>query len=78
MKNKKTTAKERNWVLALVSSVLILLGSALVVLAIMNIALFGWWSLLLGVSGLMTIGAAIMSIIKNDPSWILLDLLLPG
>ncbi len=53
-------------------------GLALVVLAIANIANFGWWSLFIGLSGATTIGAAVTSIVRNDPSWILLDLILPG
>lgn len=68
----------RNWSLVSICIILIVLGRALVVLAVMNIALFGWWSLLIGASGATTVAAAIMSIVKNDPSWILLDLILPG
>lgn len=75
---KKTTAKERNWFLVFIASVLIIIGCAIVFLAVTNIATFGWWSLLIGLGGLTTITAAIMSIITNDPTWILLDLILPG
>jgi len=32
----------------------------------------------MGLGGLMTIAAAVLSIVKNDPSWILLDLIIPG
>lgn len=55
-----------------------MLGVVLVAVAVMNVTTFGWWSLLIGLSGLTTIAAAVMSIIKNDPSWILLDLIIPG
>ena len=75
---EKTPAKERNWALVLIASILIILGSAIVLLAVTNIATFGWWSLLIGLGGLTTITAAIMFIITNDPTWILLDLILPG
>ncbi len=78
MKNNKTTVKPRNWFLIFIASILLVLGLAIVVAAIMNFTTFGWWSLLIGLSGLTTIVAAVMSIIKNDPSWILLDLIIPG
>ncbi len=68
----------RNWGLIIISSILFLGGSTLVVLAAINVASFGWWSLALGLSGLGTMGAAIMSIVTNDPAWILLDLILPN
>ena len=68
----------RNWGLIIISSILFLGGSTLVVLAAINVASFGWWSLALGLSGLGTMGVAIMSIVTNDPAWILLDLILPN
>lgn len=78
MKTRKTRLKERNWALVFVASALILIGLIVVVLAAMHAIDFGWWSLLLGLSGLTTIATAAMSIVKNDPSWILLDLIIPG
>jgi len=78
MKNKKVTTKPRNWFLVFIASILIVLGAALVALSIVNVASFGWWSVLMGLGGLMTIAAAVLSIVKNDPSWILLDLIIPG
>lgn len=78
MKNNKIIVQPRNWFLVFIASILLLLGLTLAIAAIMNVTTFGWWSLSIGLSGLTTIVAAIMSIIKNDPSWILLDLILPG
>lgn len=78
MKNKKTAAREINWTLVFISSVLIIFGLVLAVLSIRYAHDFGWWSLLIGSSGLTTVAAAVMSIIKNDPSWILMDLIIPG
>lgn len=78
MKNKQKIPKTRNWVLVIVSLVLMLFGLALLVISIVNIGNFGWFSLMFGLGGLTTIGAAVMSIITNDPSWILLDLIIPG
>lgn len=57
---------------------MIVLGVTLVVLAVASIPTFGWWSLLFGLGGLTTVATSCMSIIKNDASWILLDLILPG
>ena len=77
MKHKRTPNKGRNWALVFVASVLILLGLALMVLAITNTRSFGWWSLLIGVAGLATFSTSTMAIVKNDPTWILLDLIIP-
>jgi len=78
MKSKKKVVIERNWALVVVASILISIGLALLVLAILNIATFGCWSLALGLGALTTIAAAVMSIVKNDPVWILLDLIIPS
>ena len=78
MENKKSVTKSRNWVLVFVSTILITLGLTLIILAVMSAANLGWWSLLIGISGLTTVAAAVMSIVKNDPAWILLDLIIPG
>ena len=72
---KKTTAQHRSWGLIIISSLIIIGGLTLVTLSIVYIGNFGWWSLLIGVSGLISIFMATMSIIKNDPSWILLDII---
>lgn len=78
MNSKKTATQDRNWFLVFIASILLILGLALIVLSLVNIISFGWWSVLIGLGGLTTVAAAVMSILKNDPSWILLDLILPG
>lgn len=78
MKRKKVATRERDWFLVFIASILLILGLSLVALSLANVSLFGWWSLVIGLGGLTTVAAAIMSIVKNDPSWILLDLILPG
>ena len=72
---KKATAQQRSWGLILISSLIIISGLTLVALSVIYIGTFGWWSLLIGVSGLSSICLATMSIVKNDPSWILLDII---
>ena len=77
MKNKKKAPRERNWFLVFISVVLIVIGISLVILAVTNAVGLGWWSLLIGLGGATIVFSATMSIIKNDPSWVLLGLLLP-
>ena len=72
---KKTTAQHRSWGLIIISSLIIIGGLTLVTLSIVYIGTFGWWSLLIGVNGLISIFMATMSIVKNDPSWILIDII---
>jgi membrane protein YdbS with pleckstrin-like domain len=78
MKKKKEISKSRNWPLVVISSILILIGLVLIAFALMYVADFGWWSLLVGATGLTTVIAACLSIAKNDPAWILLGLIIPG
>ncbi len=78
MSRKRITHKKRSWLLLFISSVLILFGLTLLALAIIYIADLGWWSLAVGLSGIFTTIMATLSILYNDPSWILLDLILPG
>ncbi len=78
MRSKTKGSKERNWGLVFICVILIIIGGVLITLSVVNISLFGWWSLLIGLSGLATITAATVSIIENDPVWILLDLILPS
>ena len=77
-RSKTKGSKERNWGLVFICVILIIIGGVLITLSVVNISLFGWWSLLIGLSGLATITAATVSIIENDPVWILLDLILPS
>ncbi len=77
MKRKNVVEQERNWLLVFIASMLIILGLVLVAVSAMNAHIFGWWSLLIGLYGLATIASATMSIVKNDPRWIMLDLIMP-
>lgn len=70
--------KKRNWFLVFICAVLILIGLALTVVSIAFMSELGWWSILIGLSGLTTVTAAVLSIIKNDPSFILLGLIIPS
>lgn len=74
---KKNAIKAGNWGLVFICFILIILGGSLSVIAALSSASFGLWSLLLGFSGLTTVAAGTLSIIKNNPTFILLDLILP-
>jgi hypothetical protein len=77
MKNTNESIKPRNPALIIIASVLILFGLAIVFVGLTNMDALGWWTILTVLSGLLTTGAAVTSIVQNDPSWILLELLLP-
>lgn len=77
MKHTDTAHKQRNWPLVFVSSILILIGLILLTLSIVYAINLGWRSLLYGTIGLSTISFSVTAIVENDPSWILLDLILP-
>lgn len=77
MKKTKLVHKDRNWALVFISLILILLGLVLTIVSIAYMNVFGWSSILIGITGGATVGASVMAIIQNDPSWILLDLIFP-
>lgn len=71
--------EERDGLIIVVGSIMILIGLALVALAIIYAKELGWWLALgIGLAGLTTGGAAVMSIVTNNRAWILIDLILPG
>lgn len=67
-----------NWLLVIVAGILIVLNAALLLLVVIFAEFFGWWSLALGLAAVSSIGLAIISIRDNNPSWLLLDLILPN
>lgn len=73
----KKSTKPRDWTVVFIGSLLILMGLAMVCIAVFFAKELGWWSAIIGIGGLSSVGFATMAIVKNDPSWILIDLLLP-
>ncbi|MBH1980752.1 hypothetical protein I8H83_04195 [Candidatus Saccharibacteria bacterium] len=62
-----------------VASVLLVIGIFLIYIAATNYEMLGIWpAILIGFGGVTTSGLAIVSIITADPTWIMLDLILPG
>lgn len=61
-----------------VASVLLVIGLFLIYIAVTNYAALGMWpALLIGAGGASTSMLALTTIITADPSWIMLDLILP-
>ena len=68
---------KRNWFLVFFATIVALVGLFLVWVAVVNISALGWLSLGIGVLGGLMATMAITSIVKHDPSWVLLDIILP-
>ena len=74
---KKVRTVERNWALVVIASIMILLNLILLVAAVLYWATFGWWSLIAGIGAATSIYLSVEAIRTNDPTWLLLDLILP-
>lgn len=74
---KRSQRRETDWLLVVMASIMILIGVALLLLAIVYASALGWWALGVGATGLSTIGFAVKAIATNNRAWILLDLILP-
>lgn len=71
--------KERNWLLAGVASIWIVLSAVVVLIGILNFQAFGWLiAILMIVVGIVSVSLGLVAIIKNDPAWLLLDMILHG
>ena len=79
MKTKPTLTipKDRSWLLVIFASLFIIIGIAIILITVTNIAAFGWWSLFLIFTGLVMIASAVLSIIRNESSILLLGILWP-
>lgn len=75
---KPDTQVPPKWVVRCVGVVLLFLGLALVYIAATNFSAIGWPAAFMILGGLSTAGFATASIYSGNPSWILLDLILPG
>lgn len=62
-----------------VASVMLAIGLFLIYIAATNYEVLGMWpAILIGLGGVTTSGFAIASLVTADPTWILLDLILPN
>lgn len=71
--------KKRSVSLIIIASIWIILNVALVVIGILNFQSFDWLtSTLLIIAGLISIIFATIALVKNDPAWLLLDIIFPS
>jgi hypothetical protein len=75
---KKVEPQDRNWALVTVASLMIVFNLVLLVVVSLYWSVFGWWSLVAIIAAVASIYLAVTAIRTNDPTWILLDLVLPG
>ena len=75
---KKVEPQDRNWALVTVASLMIVFNLVLLVVVGLYWPVFGWWSLVVVIGAVVSIYFAVRAIKTNDPTWILLDLILPS
>ncbi len=79
MKSKNKAQKtSRNWALVIIASIVIAISVTLLVMAVVYRSNLGWWAPVLAVGAVISILLSVQAIKKNDPVWLLLDLILPG
>lgn len=70
--------QKRSVALILVGSIVIVAGVILLVLAVLYARQLGIWGTLLAVlTGFSSVVLALTAIIKNEPAWLLIDLITP-
>lgn len=76
---KKPKARQRpSSALIVMATILLVLDAALIILGVVYMASFGWFSAVLILAGVSSGYLAIMSLITGKPEWLLLDLILPN
>ncbi len=68
---------KKNWVLIVIASTVIVLNAALILFLILNPMTLGWWTLLIGLSAVVSISLSLKAIKENEPAWLMIDLILP-
>ncbi|MDQ5931916.1 MAG: hypothetical protein QG649_1 [Patescibacteria group bacterium] len=61
----------------MIASIVIVLNVALILFLILEPNILGWWSLLIGLSAVVSISLSVKAIKENEPAWLMIDLLLP-
>lgn len=77
-KSKQNAFAAKNWLLVFAAGVIIALNLGLFILAITALSALGWWSVLIGAGAALLVVCGVMSLRYNDPSFILLGLILPN
>ena len=71
--------QRRNLMLVIIASIWITLSAIVVLAGVLNFQTFGWLiATLMIVAGVISVVPAVVAIVKNDPAWLLLDIILPG
>jgi hypothetical protein len=78
IKKKKEQKPPRNWALVVIASIMIVINLALLVIAVAYWSNLGWWAPALIVGAIASLFLSVEAIRKNDPAWLMLDLILPG
>lgn len=75
---KKKEKHGRNWALVVVASIVITLNTGLLIAVSLSTATLGWWALVIVIGAISSIWLSVTAIKKNDPTWLLLDMILPN
>lgn len=74
-----TRRKKRSLLFLILSGIMIVLSAILVIAGVAYFQVFGWIvAIPMIAAGLVSIVLAVVGIIKNDPAWLILDLIIPG
>lgn len=77
-KKKKDHKPTRNWALVVIASSYILVNVILLAITVMFWSDLGWWTPVIAIGAVVSIYFSVEAIRKNEPAWLLLDLILPG
>lgn len=75
---KRHTRSERNYALVVIAGLVIIGNSFLLAVLAAGVINIGWFGWLVAAGSLSSIIMSTMAIRRNDPTWLLLDLILPN
>ena len=75
---KKQQTLSRNWALVVIALIMIIINLILLAIAVLYWSVLGWWAPALVGGAITSLFLSVEAIRKNDPTWLLLDLILPG
>lgn len=75
---KKALQQEPNIALRIIATIVIIIDTVILTIIAMNITGLGWWGIIITLGAISSIGFAVMAIKRNEPAWLLLDLILPN
>ncbi len=75
---KKAQKQEPNIGLRIFATIVIIINIAILAVVAMNVPGLGWWALVIALGAISSIYFAVIAIKRNEPAWLLLDLILPN